>query len=267
MTDTPEAAPPNPPDVDPLDVRISAALDGRADPEAPHPSSGPPSFDDDASAARARDLEHARSLLAVPPPPLDDLTRRRLVRVALDERSQSRRHTNTAWARLTAVAAVLVVVLAAGWGVVRFASHSGPSKSSSAAGSATETTASGAIPNLHEVSNPAVLLRRVRAALALPPAQPDHENGFSATTTAAPPAAPSAASTTARASAGLAAGSGSQCVGSLRLPAGVNARPFASATFHGAPAVVLVANEHPRILIYVLALDNCRLLTSQFFRE
>jgi hypothetical protein len=47
----------------------------------------------------------------------------------------------------------------------------------------------------------------------------------------------------------------------------VVAQPLSTASYRGAPAVVFVARDGPETLIYVLAQGDCRVLTSQFFRE
>ena len=113
MTDEPPTHPtePAPSDtvaaVDPLDERLSAALDGESAPEE---------SDTDADArrrspSRARD---ARDLLAVPPPPLDDITRRRMLRAAVAVRPQGNTRDLKRLNRIGAAAAVLAVVVAGG---------------------------------------------------------------------------------------------------------------------------------------------------------
>jgi len=53
----------------------------------------------------------------------------------------------------------------------------------------------------------------------------------------------------------------------VHVPAGAVARVLATATFHGEPALVIVARAQSRTLIYVLSDPGCRLLSSQFFAQ
>jgi hypothetical protein len=253
---TPDS-PNDPHDPDPLDERLSAELDGAADPETG------PSDPSPAAVARARDLAAARDLLAIAPPPVDELTRRRLLTTAIDDwqrSTRSRPRDRRRLQRVGAAAAVLALIAVGGAVLANHGNHSGPSRYAGAAGTtvASPTThGSGAAPirSLREVSNPDVLRRRVEAllhahALALP-------NTAGATTTGS-----FTASTGADAVA-----SGARCVSTVRVPAGATPELLGTATFHGAAAVIVIAHDGPRILVFVLAKADCRPLTSQFISK
>jgi hypothetical protein len=265
--------PPNPPDdprdgaserdpdavaVDALDERLSAALDGDA--TFPEPL--------DAAGARRRDaLEQARDLLAVPPPGLDDLTRRRLLRTAVAAAPTStstststvltRGRAARRWRAVVVAAAVIAVVALAGVGIASLDTGSNDTSSKNASRADSETTArtSGTL-DLHEISDPSVLRRRVEAALNLSP---------TATTTP-----PRVGSTT-----GAPSGSATQttgtaptrCVSTLEVPKGDTAQFLAIATFHGTPALVVIARDPSRVLVFVVATADCRLLSSQFLKQ
>ena len=86
---------------------MSAALDGESAPEESD-------TDADHADERRRALADARDLLAVPPPPLDDITRRRMLRAAIAARPQGRTRDLKWLNRIGAAAAVLAVVVAGG---------------------------------------------------------------------------------------------------------------------------------------------------------
>jgi hypothetical protein len=249
--DPSELDPPAPTAVDPVDERLSAALDGPADPEA---APGAPA--EAGGGERAAALAAARDLLAIPPPPLDDLTRRRLVRVALDELPAGRRRERR-WATMVAVAAAVLGFIVVSGALIAALNHQSRSNSKAAQSGglasrgATGTTNGGApkpAADLREVSDPAVLRRKVEAALRSKTPPFATENG-----------------PTSRAAADSVAGA--HCLSTVRLPAGATSGLLGNATFHGAPAVIVVGRDGPRVLIYVLANNDCRLLTSQFLRE
>jgi hypothetical protein len=185
----------------------------------------------------------ARDAIAAPPPPLDDITRRRLVARALAEpparpAHPARRQPDRApWRVLVAAAAVIVVVGLGGWAVVG-SLHTTNEKGSAGKADVSNTTTAAA-PGLGEVSDPHQLLARVRAALA--------GKGSVAPTTNAPTA-------------------DARCIPTLRVPSGVHPRVLGTATYRGAAVVVVVARDGARTLIYVLDQHDCHLLTAQFFR-
>ncbi len=239
--------------MDPLDERLSAALDG-VDLE-------PTSELDTAARERGRDLAAARDQLAVPAPPLDDVTRRRLLRAALDASTPSSRPAGErAWRRVrggVVAAAVLAIIGFAGWGLSSLNLGSSNSKESGAKAGSAETSAAPSGPvNLHDVSNPVVLKRRAEAALRA--ASAPSASGTATTTTAlnlnqttAVPRAPTAA----------------HCVASVPVPAGDTPLLLGTAAFHDTPAFVVVAREPTRTLVFVVARADCKLLTSQFLKR
>jgi len=236
MNPTPDDPVPTSDAVDPLDERLSAALDG--EPIAGAPGPGDPALDSAAAAARGRALAAARDVLATPPPPLDDVTRRRLLDTARAAGPAPRRDRARWLGPAASVAAVLVAVVLGGWGLIAVLHGSSTSSKSSAAGqgAAAMTTGPLHLRSLGEISNPARLLREVRAELARRP---------SGDRSSVP---------------------GAACRGTVRVPTDVTLEVLARATFHGAPAVVLVGREPPRTLVYVLATGDCRLLSAQFFK-
>ncbi|HEX4489853.1 MAG TPA: hypothetical protein VH914_01490 [Acidimicrobiia bacterium] len=189
-------------------------------------------------------LARARDAIGTSPPPLDEATRRRLVNRALAERAPAPtpapaiRRLNRVPPPLLAAAAVIAVVGLGVWALAAM-SHSTSetgSASRNGAGAATTTPKAAA---LGDVSEPRRLLAQVRAALRAQPTDAPITN----------PSIP-----------------GRQCVTTVKTPAGVTARPLSTATYRGAPAIVVVARDDRKTLIYVLDRRDCRLLTSQFFQ-
>jgi hypothetical protein len=247
-TDAPNDPPEPTAAVDPLDERLSAALDGASDPDS-EPSEVAEPSDDEHASARSRALEAARDLLAIPPPPLDDLTRRRLVRTAVAERQAPKRRSGQWLARVSGSAALVALVVLAGWALVGLAHNSGTSSGGSKAASRATNAPVAAPLDLHEVSDPAVLRQRVEAVLrgvspktALPQLEPTPSTGAGESTRAA------------------------RCLSAVRVPAGATPGVLATATFHGTPALVVVAHDGSGTLIFVLASTDCRPLSYQFLR-
>lgn len=240
--------------VDPLDERLSAGLDGEP---APDGSSDEPRADD-----RRRALIAARDLLAIPPPPLDDITRRRMLRTAVAEQPATRRRDLRNLNRVAVAAVVLAVVVIGGLALNARGNGSGRNaKSANASKSATTSLNAAAARDLHEVSDPEVLRRRVETLLR-------EEAGAAAPTTNVPgqhsdTIAPDG-SETSKAQDRVA---GDGCLPAAPVPAGATRSLLAKATFDGAPAIVVVADDGPRTLIYVLATADCRLLISQFLKD
>jgi hypothetical protein len=245
--------------VDPLDERLSAALDGAADPESP-----PVEHSDDTRVAeRLRALEASRDLLAIPPPPLDDLTRRRMLRAAIAATgSRTSKRRDLRWLNRTGIAAALLaLVVLAGWGIKSLDVNSNDGRASSKAASSATTrataTAPSVLPDLHEVSDPAVLERRVEAAL-----NTQERTGATAQTDTRAPA-PSPPSTTFD----RIAPEQDVCVSKVPVPAGVTPGLLGTATFHDEPALVIVARDQSRTLIFVVARSDCRRLSSQLINH
>jgi hypothetical protein len=265
MTDEPFTSPTEPgaaedPPVDPVDERLSARLDGESDPVADEPPVDTPRAED-----RRRALAAARDLLAIPPLPVDDVTRRRLLRTALGAAAPARRseRDRQRWNRLGAAAALLVVVVGGAVALTNLGSGSDGRQASKSAATESATTTVGpkapSATDLGEVSDPAVLRRRVEAALRSR-RQPstttlDSQNFSGEKTTEdglalSPTSAPSS------------------CAAKVRVPSSASTpTTLADASYKGAPAVVLVATDGPRTLVFVLATADCRLLTSQFLRQ
>lgn len=252
----PEAKRPEPiTPVDPLDERLSAELDGAP---APDGSSDDPRADD-----RRRALTEARDLLAIPSPPLDDITRRRMLRVALAELPSTRRRDLRNLNRVAVAAAVLAVVVIGGVALNALGNGSehNAKRANASKSAATTSSHAGAARDLHEVSDPEVLRRRVETLLR------EEAVGVPAATTTVPAHSDTIAPEgpdTSRAQDRVA---GDGCLSAVRVPAGAAPSVLAEATFDGAPAVVVVAHDGPRTLIYVLATADCRLLSSQFLKE
>ena len=263
MTDEPSTHPtePDPSEtgapaaVDPLDERLSAELDGESTPEPVGAVDVAEAEADD----RRRALGAARDLLAVAPPALDDVTRRRMVRAAVAVGPHGRPRDLTWLTRIGKVAAALAVVVAGGLAIKALANSSGPSyKASGGAGKASSPTtmAVRAAPfDLHDVSNPDVLKRRVAAALGA--------LGVTTSTAAAPLTAPLPEQPTSAAD-----NSPDRCLATVPHAKGAPAaRVLAEATYKGTPAIVAVVTNGDGTAVYVLARSDCRLLTYQFLKQ
>jgi hypothetical protein len=256
MTDDRNPIQPNGPDpaVDPLDERLSAELDGAAAPETT--ATEAPGTDDAYADIRRRELASARDLLAIPPPPLDDVTRRRLLRAALNEGSPAKRRDLHVLNRVGVAAAVLAVVVAGALTLKAMGRSDNGSKAASKSAdnknaSATTTAPTRYATDFGVLSDPQVLKSRVRKALRDAPGP-----------TSAAPQRTEASPDQADAAAKLPLGN---CDATVRVPAGARPTVLGNGTFNGAPAVVLVAHDGARTLIFVVATSDCRLLTSQFF--
>jgi hypothetical protein len=263
--------------VDPLDERLSAALDGSdgSEPEAPIDPRG---------AERARELTAARDLLAVPPEPLDELARRKLVRAAMSATSEEASGPASEFAsrardrrrlRSAGIAAAVIAVVGLGsWAAASLNHNSNSSATRAAAGARAGGTLGSPLVlhevDLHEVSNPLVLKRRVEAALhaasaGTAPQVPEAGPAAGGVTSTTVPAA--GVGTTATTGASDIAGQESRCLATVQTPAGATPQILGPATFHGAPAFVIVARNGSGTTVIVLDESDCRLLTSQFLKE
>jgi len=173
--------------------------------------------------------------------------------------------------RMMAAAAVLAVVVIGGATLKALDNgsdnHSKSSSASKSAASATTAVPPSSSRDLHEISDPEVLRSRVESLLRAAPAPTAAHRSTQSTSVAADGstgASTERSKDNAESSAGVV---GTNCLSSVRVPAGATPSVLADATFDGAPAVVVVAHDGPRILIYVLAKNDCRLLTSQFLKE
>ncbi len=231
------------------DLAAFAAERGLAEAEARARLEAWPEFDERRDA-----LAHSRAALAVPPAPLDELTRHALVRdaVAAMPQQPARSERRAApWVWLGAAAAA--VLLLAGIGALVSSRQSGNTNAKSSAGGALQRAAGaprGDLGALGDVSDPAVLralLDRETAASTLNPTEdraPSSPGG-------APQSAPRA---------------------NTKAVADCSARPFgdhpvlfhASATFHGEPAIVIGIEDRGRTVALVVRADDCAtVLTSQ----
>jgi len=254
---TPDS-PNDPHQPDPTDERLSAELDGAADRDA-GPSDRSPERE-----ARARALAAARDLLAVGPSPLDELTRRRLLDAAVDDWQRSTRAQPRDRRRLQragAAAAVLALIAVGAAVLANAGGHSGSSRAATNGAAGTTTPAppsnhSAAKParSLREVSNPDVLRRRVETLLRSVAKAPATTAGRSSDSFSTSGGADLVVP-------------GARCASTVRVPAGATPELLGTATFHGAPAVIVIAHDGQRILVFVLAQSDCRPLASQFINR
>jgi hypothetical protein len=173
-------------------------------------------------------------------PPLDDVTRRRLVRRALDEPSVSPARARRAWAVVAAAAVVVVGVFAAAvvlrddGGDTTAADRDRTEKTNEpTAGAADEEAAAAPIPlgNLGEISDPVVLRDRLKGRAAAPPS-PTELEAFACPTT------------------------------SEQLGTSAPVTTFATGTYEGAPALVLVASKDGSDTAFVLDPATCTVLVE-----
>ena len=247
--------------VDPLDERLSAALDGELAPgEEPVRSS---------AGGRASAIESARDLLAIAPPTLDDVTRRRMLRTAVAALPAANGRESRRLRLLGVAAAAIAIVGGAMWALTSL-DHS----SSNRAGLAKAASATTVAPvDLHEVSNPLVLKQRVLAALGLA-GNATAESGAPASTAVPKPdfasstagTAPAISPSRSPATPEPLSRPPGQCLASVHAGAGVTPQILGTATYHGAPSLVVVARAGSRTLVYVLASSDCRLLDYQFLQ-
>lgn len=207
--------------------------------------------------ARLAALERGRGEVAAPVPPLDDLTRRRLVRNALpaaDGIAATSNRSGWSWLRISAAAAAALIVLAGlGAMLTSLGTGSDNSAKSSGAGSAAAEVPRGDLGNIGDVTDPAAI-----RALVRPGAQkkPTPTNG--------------AAAAPRELSGGTANDSTSSGTFSERADAQVDpkacaaqfarARPvrfFASGTYRGQPVTVVGIESGARTIAFVVPSNDC----------
>lgn len=215
--------------------------DGPMSPHHPPHDSAP-----DGSGAPEADGRDERLAALLEVPPLDDVTRRRLVRRALEEpaaRLQRRRLIGA----LSAAAAALVVVLGTAillrddGGGDTTAARPAEDQGSGKGEPEEEATAADAFADLGEISDPAVLRERL-GALAVasePPAESEDSGGADERDAAA--AVPS------------------ECLAALEQVAAGPPTVVAGGTYQGAPALVLVAVKAGDDAAFVLDAATCEL--------
>jgi hypothetical protein len=103
------------------------------------------------------------------------------------------------------------------------------------------------------VSDPAMLKRRVEAALHSQALLDDPAHRYAASEKSDAQADASGPNPPA-----------TRCIAKAPVPKGTTPIYLGTATFHGAPAVIVYTRDGVRVLVYVLASTDCRLLTSQF---
>ncbi|MGZ4688083.1 MAG: hypothetical protein ACXVKA_04320 [Acidimicrobiia bacterium] len=257
---------PTPPFGDATDEALSAVLDGelgafaaergRSEASVRAQLEEWPSFE-----ARLAELERARGLVGDAPPPLDDVTRRRLVRNALDAAADSSprvapRSRSRSWLTVVAVAAAgLLVVAGIGAGIAAIGNRDSSSeKSASSAATGATAPLRGDVGDLGDVTSPAALraLLDRRAAAA--------ERGASTTAPAGSPpdadrqfanGAPSAPATVS------AAGCAQQLAGTRDVTFS------GTGTYQGAPVTIVGITEGGRTIVFVVSSTDCtRVLAS-----
>lgn len=218
--------------------------------EGPMPPDHPPNDGDD-----SRD-ERLAALLEVPP--LDDVTRRRLVRRALDEpgavlgeTAERRRRTvrvvGAAAAALLVVVGATVVLRAGDDGGDTTAARPADEEPAEDAGKGATDEEAAAAPRafgeLGEVSDPAVLRERLTAVAAAPSTPPNSEEDAGTEQRSAAPVPPA-------------------CLTAVEQTGGGSPTLVASGTYQGAAALVLVAPKAGVDTAFVLDAASCALLSE-----
>ncbi len=267
------------------DEAVSAELDGMLDGLATDLGVEPAELrrrlhDWDGYAERRDALAGARDALAgSAAPELGELTRRRLVsRAVRDARPRPRRsRLLTRRILAPAVAAAVLVVLAVA-AVIATAERTGDDAAdlAPAAGELDDGAGAGAEAadapplDLGEVSDPLFLRDALAAWIDLP----EGETAFQADSEAATVEAPRAADEEAAGDRGVAAAQepatpedAARCADQLAESLGAVAPPLlvATATFEGAPAVVVVLELEDGTQASVVSASDCGILSSQFF--
>ncbi len=201
-------------------------------------------------AARRAALEQARAAVRAPVPPLDDVTRRRLVGTATDAapKPAASAPRSRRWVAVTAIAAAALLVVAGIAVAVSSMSNDSSSSSSESASSATAPL-HGDVGDLGDVTSPAALraLLDRRAAgdttTTVPAsAKSQFAGGGSASDAQNVAPAPSATSTAACA----------------RRLAGHRTVAFTGAgTFQGAPVTIVGITTGGRTIVFVVSDTDC----------
>ena len=259
MTQPPPLPPP--PFGDDTDEALSALLDGEL---------GAFAADHGLTEAEARErlehwsgyperlaaLERGRAEVAAPVPPIDDLTRRRLIRNALpaaDGIGATSNRSGWSWLRISAAAAAALIVLAGlGAMLTSLGTGSDTNAKSSGTGSAAEVPR-GNLGSIGDVTDPAAI-----RALVQPGAQKK------------PTATTDAAAAAGELSGGTANDSTSSGTFSERADAQVDpkacaaqlakARPvrfFATGTYRGQPVTVVGIESGARTIAFVVPSNDC----------
>lgn len=195
---------------------------------------------------RRRALLAARAAIAEPAPPLDDLTRHRLVRDAVRAapapESGAPRRRWSPW--IAAAAAALVVVIGVGLAIAAFGNDSSTS-SSSRGSSRVADPLRGNVGDLGDITSPAALRAllngRAAAAKKRAPSTVPLQNGSASSGSEPAPAAGATASPAA-------------CAREL---SGRAPTFSGTATFRGVPALVLGVAKGGRTIVFVIGRSDC----------
>jgi hypothetical protein len=213
--------------------------------------------------ARLAALERGRAEVAAPVPPLDDLTRRRLVRNALpaaDGIAATSNRSGWSWLRISAAAAAVLIVLAGlGARPTPLGTGSDNSAKSSGVGSAAAEVPRGDLGNIGDVTDPAAIRALVRpGAQKKPPATTSRAdalrelNGQSATSGSTAKDSTGSGTFSPRTDAPV---DPKACAAQF-----ARARPvrfFASGTYRGQPVTVVGIESGARTIAFVVPSNDC----------
>jgi hypothetical protein len=222
-------------------------------------------------ATRRAELEALRDAVRAPAPPLDDLTRHRLVRTASNALLGSTSATpsrSKAWARIVAVAAAgLIVVVGIGFAIASTGGGDDSSLSSTVGDSATATAEPlrGNVGDLGDVSSRAALhalLDRREAARELEKDSAESSEGGAL--------APQNGTSGADSSGGGSAFDQSRAVSPevcARQLAGERTVAFTgTGTYQGAPVTIIGITERGRTIVFVVPRTDCTTVLASISR-
>ena len=273
---------PDTPDFD-TDAALNAELDGELDAFARDHGTDTSSIQAElarrsATDERRRELEDVRAAVATPIPPLDELTRARLIAGAsatvpqLDTMTPvptTRRSAMQSWAPRAAAAAVVVLALVGGgvWLASTESSTGSASKSASSGGDlTTASVARGDLGDLGELSRDQLdrLIGGPKSGVELPKPLEAGTANDARTSPDTSDRAPEVDSTQAGASASARAVTPGQLTTCRDEYERLGTIQFeATGTFQAQPAIVLGIKRASRVIVFVLAADNCsRVLLS-----
>ncbi len=271
---------PETPDFD-TDAALNAALDGELDAFARDHATDTPSMQAELARRpgtdeRRRELQAVRASVAAPIPPLDELTRARLLAGASAPTPQrdtvtaaaTRRSGMQSWVPRAAAAAVVVLALVGGgmWLAATDSSTGSASKSATSGAGNTRSVASGDLGDLGELSRDQLdrLIGGPKSGVALPKPLGAGAATDAASSPEAQSPTPAAGSTQERASKSERAVTPGQLATCRDEYERLGAIQFAATgTFQAQPAIVLGIKRASRVIVFVLAADNCsRVLLS-----
>jgi hypothetical protein len=260
---------PNPTNPDPpfgseTDEAISAALDGELGAFAAEHGITEEAVRDRLEswpgfAARRAALDHVRGAVHAPTPPLDDVSRRRLVRTASNEQPGSSAATprpTRSWARLVAVAAAGLIVVA---GIAFAVSAIDGDDASMTSGDSAGTSAAplhGDVGDLGDVTRPEALraLLDRREAAALDEADAAERSGDGAE---APPSATSGASSSLDGGGSDSARTVTPEACAAQLAGERKVAFTGTGTYQGTPVTIIGITERGRTIVFVVPSTDC----------